>query len=238
MTSAFLVSWAEDGLKELLGRKRPTGLGSTGPGDRSLPTTPGLLVTAPSKALGSQSGPMGRVTLKAHRPFILSQTEERGFAPPFGAHRAWRRRHRRTQTVRVLDTALGCAPALPPHLWTHNARMHGSKAGLQHHQPQRAARRRGPACWASPRRGRSHGSLGCGRLGFTRTNTCRNASSARRPAQHRPRHATAAARPDTARRGWRPCTPELRRDVRSAQSTTARRGVALSPSSKTTRGPS
>jgi hypothetical protein len=44
------------------------------------------------------------------------------------------------------------------------------------------ARRRGPARWATPRRGQGQGALGCGRLGFTRTSSCRNASSARRPA--------------------------------------------------------
>jgi hypothetical protein len=44
MTSAFQGSWADDGLKGLLGRKRPTGLGPTSPdgqGSLSLPDLTG-----------------------------------------------------------------------------------------------------------------------------------------------------------------------------------------------------
>jgi hypothetical protein len=92
----------------------------------------------------------------------------------------------------------------------------------------RAARRRGPASWATPRRGRSQGALGCGRLGLTRTYTCRKASSARRPVQLRSERATAAARPDTARRGWRPCTPDRPAPSR-APAIAGRRGPALAP---------
>jgi hypothetical protein len=145
MTSALLASWAEDGLKELLGRKRPTELGPSGPGERSPPDLPGFLVTAPSKALGSQSGPMGRVTLKAHRPFILSLTEERGFAPPFGARRAWQRRHRRTHRRRRDGAGSGhgagvrSSPSTPPlDTQRTNARLEGRPTA---HLPQRAARR-------------------------------------------------------------------------------------------------
>jgi hypothetical protein len=82
MTSAFLVSWAEDGLKVLLGRQRPAGLGPSGPGKRSLLKLPGLKVVAPSNALGPHSGPTGRVTLKAQKPFILMQPGKRARPPP------------------------------------------------------------------------------------------------------------------------------------------------------------
>jgi hypothetical protein len=129
------------------------------------------------------------------------------------------------------------------------------------------------------RRGRGYGTRGCGRQVLARTSTCRKVPSARRPVHHRTRHATESACPDTARRGWGPCTPaarlshehrqqrvgaawpwrwgapalpprspccanqngttaktpDLRRDARSAQSTTARRGDVLSSSSKTAR---
>jgi hypothetical protein len=41
-----------------------------------------------------------------------------------------------------------------------------------------------PGARASPRCGQSHGALGCGRLGFKRTITCKNTPSTRRSAQH------------------------------------------------------
>jgi hypothetical protein len=88
------------------------------------------------------------------------------------------------------------------------------------------ARRRGPARWATPRRGQGQGALGCGRLGFTRTSSCRNASSARRSGHHRSNRVTAAARPDTVRRGWGPYTPNSLALSR-APATAGRRGPAL-----------
>jgi hypothetical protein len=206
MTSALLVSWAEDGLKEFLGRKRPTGLGPSGPGERSPLILPGLLVKAPSTRWASTVARRAGDT-RGPAAFTLSRNQRKG-----GVRPSLRR------SPRLAATSPAHAPAaarrcgswtrrwgalLPFHTSSGHSRTHARLEGRPTaHPPQRAARRRGPARCASPRCGRSHGALGCGRLGFKRTNTCKNASSARRPAQHSTRCATAAAHPDTARRRW------------------------------------
>jgi hypothetical protein len=128
--------------------------------------------------------------------------------------------------VRVWTRRWGALQLFHPHLLTLNARTQRLEGRPPEHRPQRAARRRGPSRWATPRRGRGQGALGCGRLGLTRTSTCRKASSARRPVHHRSIRATAAARPDTARRGWGPCTPDSPALSR-APATAGRRGPAL-----------
>jgi hypothetical protein len=86
--------------------------------------------------------------------------------------------------VRALDTALGCASALP--LSSGHSRTHARMARRPAHSTPATARgaTSRPGARASPRCGRSLGALGCGRQGFKRTITCKNSSSARRPAQH------------------------------------------------------
>jgi hypothetical protein len=76
------------------------------------------------------------------------------------------------------------------------------------------------------RRGRGHGARGCGRPVPACTSTCRRVPSARRPVQHRTRHATESASPDTARRGWCPCAPGSPALSR-APAPAGRRGPAL-----------
>jgi hypothetical protein len=136
MTSALLVSWAEDGLKEFLGRKRPTGLDPSGPGERSPLILPGLLVKAPSTRWASTVARRAGDT-RGPAAFTLSRNQRKGgFAPPFGARRAWWRRRRRTHRRRRDGAGPGHGagvrffPSTPP-LDTH-ARTHGSKAGRQH----------------------------------------------------------------------------------------------------------
>jgi hypothetical protein len=82
---------------------------------------------------------------------------------------------------------------------------------LPEHQPQRAVRRRGPARWATPRRGRGQGALGCGRLGLTRA--CARLQGMK---HHTGDRGTAPARHTARQRteGWpsvRPTTDAARR---------------------------
>jgi hypothetical protein len=93
MTSASLGSWAEDGLKELLGRKRPTGLGPTGQ-IREVPRA------SPEKRLRLQPAcwaPIvprwAGVSLTAQPAFYPEATRDGSPSLPLGARRAPRRRN-------------------------------------------------------------------------------------------------------------------------------------------------
>jgi hypothetical protein len=87
MTSAFQGSWADDGLKGLLGRKRPTGLGPTSPDEGSPLILPGLLVKAPFTRWASTAAQRAGCHM---RPSGLSSSryQGRGVLPLPKAHAA------------------------------------------------------------------------------------------------------------------------------------------------------
>jgi hypothetical protein len=155
MTSAFLASWAEDGLKEFWVDSGPLDSAHLVPGDRSLPTLLGLLVMAPSHAVGLHSGPTGRVTLKAQQPFIQLQPGEKGLTPPLGARRACRRRSLSTGIggggapgSRWGALASGAAlRSRPGSRFTSTARRRGEHHPAFAHAPARRAPCLGPELW-------------------------------------------------------------------------------------------
>jgi hypothetical protein len=151
MTSALQGSWADDGLKGLLGRKWPTGRGLAGPNGGSPLSRPDLLVQASFTRWASTAARWAGCHMRPSG-LLPSRFQERGSCP-------FPRR-----TPRPAATALAHAPAAarrcgPGHgagvrfccastlLWTHtHARTHARLEGrLTAHPPRRAARRRGPA---------------------------------------------------------------------------------------------
>jgi hypothetical protein len=92
MTSASQGSWADDGLKGFLGRKRPTGLGPTGPDRGSLLILPGLLVQAPFTRWASTAARRAGCHMRPSGLLPSRYQGRGGPAPPQGARRARRRR--------------------------------------------------------------------------------------------------------------------------------------------------
>jgi hypothetical protein len=152
MTSALQGSWAVDGLKVLLGRKWPTGLGPTGPGRGSPQHLPELsecshfqhvgLLERPDRPDGSY-GPAN-----TGGPAAFSSLPQPGEVPCPSLRRSPRRaaaqparRHRRRQ--RPWTRRWGAsAPPLPPELTRAHIRLDGRSAARP---PRRAARHRSPA---------------------------------------------------------------------------------------------